>query len=180
MNRNVLVRIATDPPARLWSGSGDLRLPADDVEDEAGALYLGGGELLDGLDELEQLINGKADRIDINTSGVTGATIKLALEEAPQVKGAAVDIGVVLFDDLWQLVAVEWQARYRADKLGINRQPGQRTITLSMGSDDTGRSRTPNAYWSDADQRRRSPDDRIFDRVSGINSGTSRYFGPNG
>ncbi|KQM37930.1 hypothetical protein [Sphingomonas sp. Leaf10] len=180
MNRNLIVRIATDPPARLWSGSGDLLLPADDVETEDGARYLGGGELLSGLDELEQLINGRADRIDINVSGVTAATVKLALQDADDIKGAAVDIGVVTFDDLWQIVDVEWQARYRADKLGIDRPEGQRSITLSMGSEDTGRSRTSNAYWTDAEQRRRSPTDRIFDRVSGINSGTSRDFGPNG
>ena len=178
MNRNVLIRIGTDPAARIWSGSGDLWIPADGIETED-AIYLGGGELLDGLTDLDQLINGTADRIEINVSGVTAATVKMALEEAAEVKGATVDIGVAEFDDLWQLVTVTWQARYRADKLGISRE-ATRTITLSMGSDDTGRSRTANAYWTDADQRRRSPDDRFFDRVSMLNSGTSRNFGPNG
>jgi hypothetical protein len=180
VNRNLLIRIATNPPARLWSGSGDLLLPADDVETDDSARYLGGGELVSGLDELEQLINGRADRLDINLGGVTAATVKLALEEAADVKGAAVDIGVAVFDDLWQLVAVEWQTRYIADKLGIDRQQASRAITLSMRSDDTGRSRTPNTYWTDADQRRRSPTDRAFERVSGLNAGTSRNFGPNG
>lgn len=176
MNRNVLIRIGTDPAARIWSGAGDLWIPADGIETED-AIYLGGGELLDGLTDLEQLINGTADRIDINVSGVTAATVKLALEEAAEVKGATVDIGVVEFDDWWQLVGVTWAARYRADKLVIARGE-TRTITLSMGSDDTGRSRTMGAYWTDADQRRRSPDDLFFDHVSGINSGTSRTFGP--
>lgn len=180
MKRNVLIRIGTTPPARLWSGSGDLRIAADDVEDADAALYLGGGEILEGLTDFEQLINGTADRVDINVSGVAAATVKLALEDAPDVKGALVDIGVIEFDDLWQSAGVSWQARYRADKLTITRQAGQRSIGLSMGSDDTGRSRNPNAYWSDADQRRRSPDDAIFDHVSGINGGTSRSFGPNG
>lgn len=178
MNRNVLIRIGTLPAARLWSGAGDLWIPAGGVETED-AIYLGGGELLDGLTDLDQLINGTADRIEINVSGVTAATVKLALEEAEDVKGSTVDIGVAEFDDWWQLVAVTWQARYRADKLSISRGD-TRTITLSMGSDDTGRSRTVGAYWTDADQRHRSPDDLFFDHVSGINQGTSRAFGPNG
>jgi hypothetical protein len=180
VNRNVLIRIGTTPPARIWSGIGDLQVPADGTETEDAARYLGGGELLDGLNDIEQLINGTAARIDINVSGVAAATVKLALEEADEVKGATVDIGVAEFDDLWQLVGVTWQAQYRADKLSITRQENTRVITLSMGSDDTGRSRTINAYWTHADQIRRSPTDLFFDHVSGINAGTSRIFGPNG
>lgn len=178
MNRNVLIRIDATPPARLWSGAGHLYLPADDVEVEDGALYLGGGELLDGLNDVEQLINGTADRIEINVSGVTPEAVRFAIEEADKIKGADVDIGIAEFDDLWQLVAVTWSARYRADKLTTARQPATRTISLSMGSDDTGRSRAPNAYFTDAYQRRRSPDDAIFSHVSGINAGKSRAFGP--
>lgn len=177
MNRNVLIRIATPEPARLWSGAGPLYLPADGTETTDAALYLGGGEFLDGLTDVEQLI-ADAGRTEINISGVTASILKTALQEAADVKGALVDIGVVEFDDFWQIAAVTWTAQYRADKLSISRTD-TRTITLSMGSDDTGRSRTPNAYWTDADQRRRSPTDRIFDQVSSINAGTSRPFGPN-
>jgi hypothetical protein len=175
--RNVLIRINTPEPARMWSGLGDLWVAADGIETET-ATYLGGGEILGGLDELEQLINGVADRLEISVSGVTAETVRLALEEAPDVAGADVDIGTIEFSDLWQTETVVWQAKYRADKLSVIRQAGSRTISLSMGSDDTGRSRAPNAYWTDADQRRRSPDDVIFDHVSGINGGTSRQFGP--
>jgi hypothetical protein len=180
VKRNTIIRFGTTPPARLWSGSGDLRIPVDGIETEDGARYLGGGELLDGLTDLDQLINGTADRIEIAVSGVTAATVKLALEEADDLKGSDVDIGIVEFDDHWQVTSVIWAARYRADKLSISRPPGTRTITVSLGSDDTGRSRTPNAYWTSADQRRRSPDDAFCDRVSGLNAGTSRAFGPNG
>ena len=68
--RSILVRIATTPPARLWSGVGDLYVPVDAVETEAAALYLGGGELLDGLSDIEQLLNGAAARLDVRVSGV--------------------------------------------------------------------------------------------------------------
>ena len=179
MNRNLLIRIATPDPARFWSGGGDLYVPADDVETEA-AVYLGGGELINGIDEIEQLINGTAARLDINVSGVSAATVRLFVEEQAGLKGAALDIGVALFDSLWQLIGVEWQARYRVDKATVTRQETQRIIGISMGTDDTGRSRSAGAYWTPADQERRSPGDRFFDRVTGINTGTSRTFGPSG
>lgn len=157
-----------------------MLLPADEIETTDAALYLGGGELLDGLTDIQQLLNGTADRIDLSVSGVAAATQKLATEEAAGVKGARVDVGVVVFDDTWQVRSVTWAARYRADKLSITRQEASRNITLSMGSDDTGRSSPPQAYWTHADQQRRSPGDMIFDHVSGINGGTSRPFGTSG
>jgi hypothetical protein len=173
-----LVRIGTTVPARIWSGPAPLSIPGDYVETEDDATYLGGGTLLSDFSDIEQLINGTADRLDLSVSGVSRRTISLALQEAGDVKGADVDIGVVWFDDDWQITRVRWEARYRADKLSVNRTGGERTITLSMGSDDTGRSRSNNAYWTPADQRRRSPDDAICDHVPGINAGTARIFAP--
>lgn len=180
MNRNILIRIATPDPARLWSGTGDLYVPADGIETSDAARYLGGGAILGGIDEIDQLINGTADRLELSVSGVSLETVRIATDEAPDVKGAALDIGCVEFDALWQLSGVTWVARYRVDKLSIQRVEGQRTISLSMGSDDTGRSRSPSAYWTAADQRRLFPDDAFFDFVASLNAGTSRAFGPNG
>ena len=176
-----LLRIASDPPARLWSGNGDLLVMADDVEDED-AIYLGGGELIN-VPDFQQLINGIAERLEVTVSGVSAATLVLALEEAPSVKGANIDLGEIIFDTAWQqLGSVEWQAKFRADTLSVSSQPGggsrTRSITLSIGTDDTGRSRAPLAFFTDADQRRRSANDAIFDHVAGISSGTSRRFGP--
>jgi hypothetical protein len=176
VNRNVLIRINTPDPARLWSGAGDLLIPIDDVENEI-ATYFGGGELISGLDEIDQLINGTARRIDLNVSGVTPATVKLFLEEREALKGAAMDIGIVRFDEWWQVEDVSWRARYRIDKASVSRQ-AERVISLSMGSEDTGRSRSSGVYWTDAAQQRRSPGDRIFDRVALYNAGSSRQFGP--
>ena len=180
MNRDFIIRIGTPSPARLWTGAGNLLIPADSVEPLDGAGYLGGGRLLEALNdlEIEQLINGDAARLDLTVSGASPETAQSAKDEF--VAGSPVDIGVVEFDALWQMLSITWQARYRADKLSINRQEGQRVISLSMGSDDTGRSRNPNSYWTPADQARRSPDDLIFDHVPGLNATTSRIFGPNG
>lgn len=178
MRASPLLRIACDPVARVWGGVGDLDIPADVVE--AGtARYLGGGALVS-IPELEQLINGTASRIQVVVSGVSAETMRLALEDAPSVEGARVDIGIVYFGDDLQIAEVEWLDEVRADSLTVDRarDGSTRSISLSLGTDNTERSKAPIALFTDADQRRKSPSDRIFDHVAGINIGTSRPFGP--
>lgn len=181
MKQSILFRIACDPPARVCSGVNPIRIQADDVEDEDDAEYLGGGALVS-VPDLEQIINGTASRIQITVSGVGADTFRLAMEDAPSVKGARVDVGTVMFDDAWQIVEVEWVGRLRADSLTTDSQSTQggrtRSITLSIATDDTDRSHAPVAFWTDADQRRRSPTDAFFDHIAGITQGTSRRFGP--
>lgn len=182
MNGSVLFRIACDPPARIWSGVGDLDIPADIVE-PAPARYLGGGAIVS-IPDLEAVLNGTASRLSITVSGVSATTLKLAREEAASVKGAKVHIGIVWFNQDWSLETVEWEAVLRADSLTTANEPGQnsgrtRSIILSIGTDDTDRSKAPIAFWTDADQRKRSPTDAFFDHIAGISQGTSRRFGPN-
>ncbi len=170
-----------DEPARIWSGVGNLVIPADNVED-APATYIGAGALLD-IPTFRQLINGVAERIDFTVSGVDANTMRLALEDAPGVKNSAIYIGRIDFDENWQqLGPVEWEATFRADTLTVDSQSEggvrQRTIKLSAGTDDTGRSYAPTSYFTDADQRLRSPDDSVFDHVSSMTRGNSRIFGP--
>lgn len=176
MRKSVLFRIASDPVGRIWSGVNSLIIPADNVEPDA-ALYLGGGALVN-LPELEQVINGTASRVDVVLSGVSDETQRLAREEAATVKGAECHIGNVYFDDHWQISEVEWIAVLRADYLTTGRNGTTRSITLSLSTDDTDRSHAPVSFWTDADQRRRSPTDRFCDHVAGISGGTSRRFGP--
>ncbi|MBI1179098.1 MAG: hypothetical protein GC201_00970 [Alphaproteobacteria bacterium] len=180
MRESFLLRIDADPPARVWGGIGDLAIPSDSVE-PGGATYSGAGELLQNPD-FEQLINGVAERLDIQVSGVTAETLRLALEDAPSVRGARVDFGRVSFDDDWQIDTVEWEAVFRADVLSVDSKDGEqgriRTITLSIASANTNRSNAPISYFTDADQKRRSSTDDIFSHVGGITAGASRRFGP--
>ncbi|MFN3458840.1 MAG: hypothetical protein ACK4Z8_14795, partial [Novosphingobium sp.] len=53
--------IATPDPAVFWSGHGPLLLPADDVVPDP-VVIMGAGQLVD-IPALEQLINGKAQRL---------------------------------------------------------------------------------------------------------------------
>lgn len=182
MNGSVVLRIACEPPARVWGGVGDLDIPADIVE-PGPARYMGGGALVS-IPDLEAVLNGTASRLSITVSGVNARTLLLATQEAESVKGADVHVGIAWFDQDQQLEVVEWCAVLRADSLTTSSQGGQnggrsRSITLSVASEDTDRSKAPVAFWTDADQRKRSPTDALFDHVAGISQGTSRRFGPN-
>lgn len=181
VRESYLLKIDTPDPARIWSGVGNLEIPADAVE-PAPAIYLGAGELLS-VPDFQQLINGVAERLEFVVSGVSDETIRFALEEAPDVKNAAIYVGRIDFDEDWQqLGPVEWEATFRADCLTVDSDSSGgrrvRTIRLSVGTDDTGRTYAPVSFFTDADQRMRSPTDAIFDHVARINAGTSRVFGP--
>lgn len=176
-----LFRIATPDPVLLWSGHGPLPVPADAVL-PAPALALGAGELVS-IPDLDQLINGIAQRVDFVLSGVSQRTLAFALEEAPDVAGARVDIGRMDLDPDWQQIApVEWEWTGEARSLSVGSQANdlgrQRSITLTVAAGDTTRSRAPLAFFTDADQRRRSPTDAILSHVAGIAGGTSRRWGP--
>lgn len=178
---SIVVRVDCDPPALVWSGLGNLEIPADIVIPET-SIALGGGELID-VPDFQQLIGGTAERLELTFSGVDEETLRLAMEDAPSVKGARVDIGTVQFDQDWQLVGVEWENVFEARSLTVSR--GQRSgdtivrsISLTIVQGITTRSRAKLAFFTDADQRRRSATDAIFSHVAGINAGTSRRFGP--
>lgn len=173
-------RIETDDPANFWSGNGSLLLPADAVL-PATTLFPGAGELVN-IPDLESLINGKAQRLDVTLSGVSADTIVLATEEAAQIKGAPVWIGRVTFDESWQVETVAWEWSGEGRSLNVGSQPTDqgrsRTLTLSVVSGDTQRRRSPNAFFTDADQRRDFPTDAVFSHVGGISVGTTRRWGP--
>ena len=179
---SIVVRIAADPPALLWSGLGNIELPADAVIPVA-SIALGAGELVS-VPDFQQIMDGRAERLDMVFSGVSEETVRLALEDAPSVRNARVDVGRITLDSDWQRSGpVAWEATFEARSLTVSRpqaDSGQitRSITLTIAHGDTTRSRAPIAYFTDADQRRKYPTDSVFSHVAGINAGTSRRFGP--
>lgn len=178
---STIVRIDCDPPVLLWSGHGALPVSADAII-PANTVAIGGGELIS-VPDFQQLIGGTAERLDAVFSGVSEETLRLAIEDAPTVRGARVDVGTIRFDEDWQVSEIEWEVVFEARALTVSRPQtndgtATRTITLTIVQGDTLRSRARLAFFTDADQRRRSPDDSIFSHVAGINAGTSRRFGP--
>jgi hypothetical protein len=176
MKRILLLRIGTDPVARICSGAAPIIIPADSVED-APAKYLGGGTLVE-IPELEQVINGTAQRISITVSGVSQEAVRLFADESDSLKGATVHIGIAYQDDDWQVTEVEWLAELRCDFPTATGSRSSRSISISIGSDDTDRSKAPGNYRTAAGQRRKSPTDQFYDHKAGITQGTSRRFGP--
>lgn len=173
--------LGTDEPAVFWTGHTDLILPDDGVLDVP-TLALGAGELVN-LPDIEGLINGAAQRMEVTLSGVDSDTVALAAEEAAQVPGAAAYIGRIEFDADWQMIGtVTWEWSGVGEKLSINSNgegdQRRRTISLSVAAGETTRNRSPFAFFTDADQRRDFPDDDFFTHVAGINAGTSRRWGP--
>lgn len=178
-----IFRIETETPGTFWSGHGDLLLPADSIL-PADTVAVGGGSLVN-LPDLDQLINGIAQRVDVTFSGVSQDVLPLVLEDALSVPGAAVYIGRIQFDALWQQAApVEWEWSGEARSLTVQGEAGQgdagrtRTVVLRVAAGDTARSRAPLTFFTDAEQRRNFPTDNFFANVGAINSGTSRRWGP--
>jgi hypothetical protein len=166
-------------PVRAWLGVGDYQVAADDV-DETGGTYLGIGMVGD-VPALRQLVGGLAERVEFTLNGADETTFALADDQVAEVRGAPVHVGVVFFDEDWQEVApVAWLWEGTADQPGVDRD-GQlgRRVTLSVGSAFTDRTRPQLAFYTPADQKRRSPTDTFCDRVPayGVDS-TIQWPGP--
>lgn len=173
--------IKTPVPGVLWSGYGDIELPADSVL-SAPTIALGGGRLLD-IPDFEQLLNGTAQRLEIKLSGVNDETLALALTEAVDVPGAAAHIGRIRFDEDWQIDGpVLWEWAGVGVSLSVTSDDTDhgrtRSLTLILAAGDTTRRRAAFAYFTDSDQRRSYPTDAVFDHVASLNAGTSRRWGP--
>jgi hypothetical protein len=165
----IFFRLATDPVVRLWLGIGPCRVGANAL-DADGAIYTGFGQLA-GVPVVQQLINGVADRVEFQVSGVSQETLRLASSEALDVQGAAVGMGFGIFDGSWQLLgAVKWIFRGFADVVTLNQESVEggvtRTISLSVGSLFTGRRRRGLSYLTDQDQQLRHPGDRFCERTA--------------
>lgn len=166
-------RLDTPTPLRLWLGIGDIEPGVDAIDDVTGATYSGFGEISQ-IPEIARLINGEAERVTFELSGVSDAVVAAAtVEDAPAVKGCDVAVGFALFDKDWSLLgSIHWMARYTADFLAIEErltedptQPVVRVVQLSVGSAMTGRWRPPYAYYVDQDQQAESSGDLFCERT---------------
>lgn len=161
--------MAKSGPVRAWTGVGDYQLPADEL-DEEGGVYQGIG-LVGDIPALRQLIGGTAERVDFSLNGADDETLRLADRDADEVRKAQVNVGIVFFDDDWQPVDdVAWLWDGTADVPSVERsgdgETAIRRVNLSVGSAFTDRTRPHLTFYTDADQRRRSPTDAFCSRVT--------------
>lgn len=154
---------------RAWLGVGDYEVPADDVETEGG-IYLGIG-LVGDVPALRQLVGGVAERVEFSLNGADDLTFRLADDQVDEVRGAPVNVGILFFDEDWQAVGpMAWLWDGTADVPAVDRDGsgGQitRRVSLSVGSAFTDRTRPQLGFYTDKDQRRRSPNDAFCARVA--------------
>jgi hypothetical protein len=154
---------------RLWLGVGPCRVGANAM-DADGAIYTGFGELKN-VPVVQQLINGVADRVEFQVSGVSERSMQLASSEAVDVQGAATAMGIGIFGADWQQLGVpKWIFRGVADFVTLNQESGDdgitRTVSLSVGTLFTGRRRRGLSYLTDRDQQSRHPGDKFCERTT--------------
>jgi hypothetical protein len=120
---------------------------------------------------LDQLINGAYARAEFTLSGVDAATAALADSEAPLIRNAPVNIGLMELDEDWQPVGDPlWVWDGLADVLRTARAADvtgsqSHSINLSVGTAMTGRKRPSLEFWTPAQQKRRSPTDLGLDLI---------------
>lgn len=166
-----LVRIATPSPVRLWCGVGDLRV-VNSAFDADNTLYLGAHHLIT-FPQFQALWNGLAERVVVTLDGVTDEMRTLAYDEADDVIGAIVRLAIILFDtDYQQVGKIRWSRRGRCDVIETSNRPGRlggriKSISLSLGSQMTGRVVPGQGMWTLADQQSRpgSSTDLFFERT---------------
>jgi hypothetical protein len=166
--------VDTDTPVRLWTGHGGLTIGATD--------YLGSGDLI-GLPDIKGLINGISERLDVAISGVSNDALRLLDDERHTIPLSPARIGRVKFDDEWQVDGpIEWLWTGTADTVSISSRPTgngrQRIVSFGFASGNTKRSNPQIAFFTDADQRKRSNNDAFFSHIGQINAGVTRKFGP--
>lgn len=172
--RSYVVEVETDTPAYVWSGVGDLEV--------ASKTYSGAGELLS-LPDLRQLINGISERIEFTISGVSEQALRMLVEDKASLYLAEAKIGYVEFDNDWQLagsVVYEWQGIADLIETTSESSEGGRTriVKIGLSRGESFRSNPKLAFFTDADQKKRSATDAIFSHVAGIDRGVTRRFGP--
>lgn len=165
----ILFRMATPKPVRAWAGPGPLLIPADTVE-PAGAIFRGMGEI-QGLPNLTSLINGKADRLDFTLANVSEEIAALADSESDDVRSSVCRLGMRLYDEDWapgSLVKWVWKGRADVVRSAWSRDGDGNevwSITVSVGTVGTGRTRPNRSTWTNPAQQERLAGDRFCERT---------------
>lgn len=176
MRLGIFWRLDTTPAAHLWMGAHDVKAGISAV-DPTGTVYIGAGRLMS-IPDLEQLINGVADRVEFYLSGtsadVFGPLLGSLMSGEIVVKGKKCTVGVAPMNEryqimtsiipIWTGIADFWQAEQKP-----NSDPTKeavRSVLVSVGSGSTNRSRNKTLSWTDAEHRVDHPTDGFFSRVT--------------
>jgi hypothetical protein len=163
---------------RLWLGVGDRDLAMPPIEPTA-KTYHGAGRW-QSTPDLDVIINGGASRIEFSIEGVSQDATDRINAVNPDVLGRSVHIGMAAFDNDWQpatdilmishSIADFWSL---AGSVVTGRAQMTRTLTLSTGVGETGRSRPRRTTYTQAQQQFLYPDDDFCKNVVRYDRGFS-------
>lgn len=160
----IFLRVDTDPGLHLYFGVNDLPVGFDSI-DPAGTVYMGGGRL-QGIPNLEVLVNGRSSAINFTVSGIEPRTGAKVIDSLPPVRGKLVQVGLTTLDKYHQPVSnivPIWTgiASHPEESQAPVREGENPTLSLSLavvGGENT-RSRPSRSLWSDAMQQAERPGD---------------------
>lgn len=168
-----------DPPLRLWFGVNDVPIGMQAVDPSNGQTYLGGGRL-QGVPELEVLINGIADRVEFSVSGIDPDEMAKINPEDLEVRGREIYVGITTLDDYHQPMSEIiplWDGaasfvRQVMPPVAGTESPSV-TLTLSVGGGNTTRARNSASLWSSVHQRALFPTDAFCDGTARLARGVA-------
>jgi hypothetical protein len=158
-NRGLFFKLESDPALHLWSGFSDVDAGIPSTDLPSGDRYIGAG-VFKALPELEAVINGTATSLEFTIDGVLPEYAERVDEEAPDVLGSVLRIGIAALDERWQPVTpIIWLTRGIADYWSMDQRPvkgdrnATRTLSLVVTFGASGRSRPRRASWTPAQQQ---------------------------
>lgn len=166
---------------RLFAGAGDFAVAADAVETEGG-VYLSAGVFSDGMPDIDTLMNGEVQAIQLGLSGVDTATVQRYLLDRTEVVGAPAALGWAFLDHRYRLAGpVRWPARgYLAAPKVTRRRNGaegfNRVISVTLMVGPYARRRAVHRYFSQADHRRAHPTDPFCDQTVALTAEATRKW----
>lgn len=166
---------------RLYAGAGDFPLDADAVETEGG-IYESAGRWAGGLPDVDHLINGQAQGLTLQLSGVDVETARTYIRERSEIVGAPGAFGWAVLDERYRMAGpVRWSLRGKLSQPRIGRQRSgestwTRILSVTLISGAYARRRGEHAYFTKADQRRSHPTDAACDRVGLYSAETTRKW----
>lgn len=156
-----LVDFAFDKPVRVWNGMRELTAGGR----QWSPLY-GLGQ----IDGVTAARSAESQEVVFTLSGVNSEIVSLVMGDADRVQGRIVTAAFQLFRDDWQTEGdpfVFWFGlcqSMRATRSEMGPESGaQRTVSITAENLFFNRSRPPAGRYTDRDQKKRFPGDRILE-----------------
>lgn len=166
-----------DGPIRLWSGVNNRK--GGPWSGESAAVYR--GRVLRNLPRLKQLVDARADRIDLALSARHPSIKALLSDRADEIPYAPVDIAIAAFANMAPHPDVGFplfSAPYTAETVGFRFEGETPVVVIGCGNAMVIRKRTASAYWTDAAQQAAFAGDLGLDRLVLYDEGVTLQFKP--